>query len=418
MKGNRWVILIASLFMNICVGSAYAWSVFQKPLINLFGWSTSSTNLAFTISLSTVPIAMIIMGAIADKKGPRIVVLIGSIIFGAGIILAGFTQSIVMLYLTYGLLGGIGIGCVYGTTIANSVKWFPDKRGLASGLVAAGFGIGAIVLAPIAAALIQSFGVLKTFNILGCFYLVGGAIAGTFVYAPPPGYKPEGWTPPVASPAAPTVSSADRSWREMLSDPIFYVLWAMYTFGCVSGLMIIGHASPIGQEMVKLSATASALALSFLAIANTGGRVFCGWLSDKIGRYQSLLLMFVLAALTMFLIGFTRSFTPFVIALMAAGLTFGGWFAIFPSICAEMFGPKNLGMNYGILFTAYGLAAFIGPRLASVIKESSNGDYTLAFVIAGVMSVAGILLTFVAMYRAKRLAAAAAARAAQMGTAA
>ncbi|MDR3589627.1 MAG: OFA family MFS transporter [Negativicutes bacterium] len=404
MNVNRWLVLFASLVINLCIGSAYAWSVFQRPLISLFQWSTSEASLAFTLSLSLVPLAMIVAGKVQDQKGPKFVIFTGGIIFGAGIIGAGFTQSLTHIYLTYGVLGGIGIGVIYACTVANTVKWFPDKRGLASGLVVAGFGSGAVLLAPVAAGLIQSYGVLASFQYLGVAYLVTICLAVQFVHVAPAGYRPPGWTPP--APAANSNSldtGVDKGWKEMLADPMFYVLWCMYTIGTISGLMIIGHAAPIGQELVKLTPQAAALALSFLALSNGIGRIAWGWISDKIGRYPACMAMYVIIGVTMFMIGGASSFGSFVAALMAIGLCFGGFMGIFPSITADMFGSKNLGMNYGIIFTAYGTAAFIGPRLAARIKEINSGDYTQAFLIAAGLSIGGVLLTLIAQYRRKRV---------------
>jgi OFA family oxalate/formate antiporter-like MFS transporter len=399
-KVNRWVVLFSSVLINLCIGSAYAWSVFQKPLIAMFKWSTSQASLAFTLSLSLVPLAMIVAGKVQDQKGPRMVITAGGVIFGAGIIAAGFTESLGFLYLTYGVLGGLGIGTIYACTVANTVKFFPDKRGLASGLVAAGFGSGAVLIAPLATALIQNYGVLSTFKILGVGYLIAIIIAAQFVKTAPVGYKPEGWEPP--APSAKTISGIDKNWKEMLADPIFYVLWGMYTIGCISGLMIIGHASPIGQEMVKLTPQMAALAVSILALANTGGRIFWGWVSDKIGRYAAVMGMFVVSAAMMFILDSISSFIPFVLVIGAVGLSFGGFLGIFPSITADMFGPKNLGMNYGIMFTAYGAAAYIGPRLAARVKELNNGDYSQAFLIAAGLCLVGLGLTFLAQYKKKR----------------
>jgi len=240
-KINRWIVLIASIFMNLCIGSAYAWSVFQKPLIDIFGWQTTQASLAFTLNLCLVPFAMIVAGRIQDKSGPKKVTLVGGLIFGAGIILSGFTSSLTALYLTYGVLGGFGIGTVYACTVGNTVKWFPDKRGLAGGLVAAGFGSGAVVFAPLSVSLIEKFGVLSTFKLLGFVFMVGIVACSFVIKAPDVGWKPEGWRPKALSPAS-TVT-VDMTPGQMVKDAKFYVLWIMYTIGCISGLMIIGHAS-------------------------------------------------------------------------------------------------------------------------------------------------------------------------------
>lgn len=400
---NRWLILVSGVLINLCIGSAYAWSVFQKPLISMFKWSTSEASLAFTLSLSIVPLAMIVAGKIQDQKGPKMVIFVGGIIFSLGIIGAGFTTSLGFLYATYGVLGGIGIGTIYACTVANTVKFFPDKRGLASGLVVAGFGSGAVVLAPLSSSLILSYGVLTAFQILGAAYLVVISACSMLVKTAPAGYRPPGWIPP--APSSTTIAGTDKNWREMLTDPMFYVLWGMYTIGTISGLMVIGHASPIGQEVIKLAPQTAAMAVGFLALANTAGRIFWGWVSDKIGRYNSVMTMFILAGLMMFAMTQVSTFVPFVAVLMAIGLCFGGFMGIFPSITADMFGPKNLGMNYGIIFTAYGAAAFIGPRLGARFKELNNGDYTQAFLIAAALSLIGIALTFIAQYKRKKAAA-------------
>lgn len=388
---NRWVVLTALFAANLCVGSAYAWSVFQKPLIDMFKWSTSDTSLAFSISLFVVPLAMIVAGAIAEK-GPRYIISTGGVIFSCGIITAGYVFSVGSLYATYGLLGGIGIGFVYGTSINSSVKWFPDKRGMAAGLVASGFAFGAMLVAPIATALVQNYGVLDAFKILGVSYLLVTTIASRFVSAPPAGYCPVGWIPPAQT--ASTVTGVDKTWREMLKEPLFYMTWIMYTIGCVSGLMIIGHAATIGQEIIKLSAATAAVAVSTMSLANAGGRIFWGAVSDRLGQYMTLIIMFIISALSMLAMNGVSSFPVFVITISVIAACFGGFFAIFPSVTADMFGGKNLGMNYGILFTSYGIAAFIGPRLAARVKELNAGDYTVAFITAAAMCALAVALTF------------------------
>ena len=397
---NRWLVLAASIIMNLCIGSAYAWSVFQKPLIEMFGWTTAEASLAFTLSLSLVPIAMIFAGRIQDRQGPQKVTFVGGLIFGAGIILAGFTSSLTILYLTYGVLGGVGIGTIYACTVANTVKWFPDKRGLAGGLTAAGFGIGAVVFAPLAVLLIGKYGVLSTFKIFGVIYMIVVAICSLKLKAPQAGWKPEGWEPKVTSS---TINIAkDYAAYEMIKTPKFYLLWAMYTIGCISGLMIIGHASPIGQEKIGLSPQIAAYAVSFLGLANTFGRIFWGSVSDKIGRYNAIIMMYIVSSCMLMLLFIANSFGLFIVAICGIALSFGGFMGIFPSVTADNFGAKNLGINYGVMFTAYGLAAFFGPRIAAVVKQSSGGDYGRAFITASVLNIAGIVFTFIISNQLKK----------------
>ncbi len=397
---SRWLILLAMFMINLCVGSAYAWSVFQKPLINLFQWSTSETSLAFSISLFVIPLAMIVGGRIQPLRGPKFLLFNGGIVFGSGIFAAGFSQSLLSLYLTYGVMSGFGIGFIYGTSISNAVKWFPDQRGLAAGLVAAGFALGAVINAPIANMLVIKYGVLITFQYLGIAYLVITVIAAQFVSGPPVGYVPAGWIPPAAGAAG---AKLDKDWRDMLRDPLFYVLWLMYTIACVSGLMIIGHASPIGQEVIRLDAVTAAFAVSLMALANTGGRVAWGVSSDRIGQYPTLIVMFILSAVMMTMLNYVHSLVSFVLVISVIAACFGGFFAIFPSITADLFGAKNLSMNYGILFTSYGVAAFIGPRLAARVKEINQGDYSIAFFTAAILCVIAVGLTFYAQRQARRV---------------
>ncbi len=396
---SRWLILGAAMLCNLCIGAAYAWSVFQMPLITMFGWSPSETSLTFTLTLAMMPISMIIAGRIQDKRGPTVVMMIGGILFGIGIILSGFTSSLGFLYLAHGIIGGLGVGTVYSCAVANSVKWFPDKKGLASGLIAAGLGLGAVVFAPIANSLIKTYDVLATFKILGVVYLLAILSATTLIKMPPPNYKPQGWTPP---PAAVGVSGLDMGWRQMLADPMFYILWLMYTLGAVSGLMIIGHASPIGQEVVGLSVDKATLAVSILALANTGGRIFWGYVSDRLGRYYALASIYLVSAVAMFLLTRVGSFVPFVLTIAGVGLCFGGLLGIYPTVTADMFGLKNLGQNYGIMFSAFAAAAIIGPRLAARVKETSGGEYSLAFIITVVMGIIGFVLTLFVQHQLKK----------------
>ncbi|WP_342467011.1 MULTISPECIES: OFA family MFS transporter [Sporomusa] len=384
----------------MCVGASYAWSVYQKPLIDMFKWSTNEVSLAFTLSFGLVPLAMIIAGKFQDQQGPKRVIFWGGVIYSSGIIGAGFTTSLSFLYMTYGVLCGLGIGTIYTCTVANTVKFFPDKRGLASGLVVAGFASGAVILAPLSSTLIEAYGVLNTFKLLGCAYLLIISVCTLLVETAPPDYRPAGWNPPAPSTAA--IVGTDKNWREMLVDPTFYILWGMYTIGCVSGLMVIGHASPIAQEVIKLDSQTAAMAVSFLALANTAGRILWGWVSDKIGRYNAVMIMFILAGAMMFAMTKVSTLLPFMAVLMTVGLCYGGVMGVFPSITADMFGSKNLGVNYGIIFTAFGAAAVIGPRLASHFKELNSGDYNQAFLISAGLSIIGILLTCIAQYKKKK----------------
>jgi len=391
---NRWIILFASIICNLIIGSAYAWSVFQKPLVQQFGWKASDAAWTFAITIAMMPIAMTYVGKKVEQWGPRKTLFIGGICFGLGEFLSGFASSLLPLYLAHGVLGGFGVGTVYGIAMSNTVRWFPDKKGLASGLIAAGLGSGAIFFAPIGNSLIQAYGIQSAFKILGVIYLVAIIISTLLIDVPPAGYRPAGWTPP---PAALGVSGVDKDWREMLKDPIFYVLAVMFVMGAVSGLMIIGHASPIGQEVIGLSPATAALVVSILGLSNTLGRLFWGFMSDIIGRYNALICIYGFFAVAMYFMPTASTMMPFLIMVCAVGLGYGGLLGIYPTINADMFGLKNLGQNYGIMFFAFAVAAIIGPRLAAVVKESSGG-YDQAFLIAAGMGLVGAVLTLYVKY--------------------
>lgn len=393
-KPNRWLILITGIFANLCVGAALAWSVFRKPLMVMFGATVSQVTLPYTISLALMPVSMIIAGRIQDKKGPKLAMFIGGLILSASYFLSGFAPNIQFLYLTYGILGGASLGAVYSCTVVNTVKWFPDKRGLAGGLIAAGLGAGSIIFAPLGVALMKSYSPLTTFQIFGGIFLVVISLASMFAVSPPAGYKPEGWTPPIPKFAnANNSSTVDKSWKDMLKDPLFYISWVALVLACVSGLMIIGHAATIGQEVIGLTPAVAALGVSILGISNASGRAVWGIVSDKLGRFPTLSLIFLVSAISMFLLSYMAStFAIFVIAIIGIGSCYGGFFGIYPAITGEMFGLKNMGMNWGVMFTAFAPAAIFGPMLAAQVRIN-YGDYSWAFIIAGSLSIVGIILT-------------------------
>lgn len=381
MKSHRWTILIASMIINMCIGSAYAWSVFQNPLISMFGWSTSDTSLAFTLSLSLVPVAMIGAGRIQDRFGPQMVTMAGGIVFGLGLVLTSQITSLTGLYLSYGLLGGFGIGMIYTCMVGNTIKWFPDKKGLAGGLIAMGFGLGAIVFAPVGVMLIREFDVLVTFTIFGVVFSLIIIVASFFIKAPKN-----------VNVSQSTVVDQSMTSHQMMKTPRFYLLWILYTIGCIGGLMIIGHASPIVQHKVGLSSQEAAFIVSFLGLSNSLGRVFWGSVSDRFGRMVTLTTTYLVAAVCLLALSMFTSLPIVVVAIGGIALCFGGYLGIMPSICAENFGSKHIGINYGLLFTAYGFAAFVGPRLASWIRDVNAGSYDVAFGVVMMMNVVGLLL--------------------------
>jgi len=398
---NRWLILVTAMMATFCIGGTYSFSIFAKPLMNQYSWSPSQVSLLFTIVLVMMPITMTVAGKVQDLRGPQVALAIAGIAYASSWFFSAYVSSLTALYLIYGVLGGLGNGAIYSCAVVNTVKWFPDKRGLAAGLTMAGSGVGVIVLAPFGTYLMQSYGVLATFQIFGAIFVTLVLIAAYFAKTPPADYRPAGWTPPAPN-ASSSISTGDKTWREMMSDPIFYVVWIMFVACAISGLMIIGHAATIGVEAVKLTPAVAAVAVSFLGFSNTIGRILWGWISDHLGRYATMTIMFVISGAGMLLIGSASTFISFVIAIVAISSCFGGFFALFPPITGDMFGMKNFGTNWGILFTAYAPAAIIGPILAAKVKEANNGDYTLAFLVAAVICAVGAVLTLYCQYQIKK----------------
>lgn len=400
LKKQRWLVLIASMIINICIGAAYAWSVFNNPLVQKFGWTPAATALTFTIATGVGPLMMIFGGGLQDKFGPKWIIFAGGIMFGGGFILSSFTKSLPWLYFSYGIIAGFGNSMIYGCTIANTVKFFPDKRGLVSGLATGGFGMGAVIFAPVFQKIIEATDVLSTFRIIGLLYLVIILVGSQFIKTAPANYIPEGWNPNQNSNNKSSAgTTVDKTWQQMLKDPLFYFLFIMLTFGATSGLMIVSQASSIAQDMVGVTPQAAAVAVSMVAVANTCGRLVWGFVSDKIGRYNAIPMMYLLSACMMLLLTTVKQgqLVLFTISVMLIGFCFGGFMSVFPALTADSFGAKNNGINYGFMFAGgFGIGGIIGPMLAANMKAMNNGDYTMAFIIAAALSIVGIVLTFIA----------------------
>lgn len=399
---NRWLIVAAGIVIQLCLGTLYAFSVFRNPLMEKFGWTVTQTSLAFTITLIFFTVTMVFAGLWQDKVGPRLVGSMGGLLLGLGCLLASQTNSLMMLYLSYGVIAGSGVGFAYVTPIATIVKWFPDKRGLMTGVAVFGFGAGSLVFAPLASKLISSYGVLNAFGILGIIFIIAVTGSAQLLQNPPDGWKPAGWNPRHSKIKVSFPKSEDYPPGKMLGTLRFWVVWAMYFVGAAAGLMIISQAAPMAEEMVGLSKESAAAAVGVLAIFNGLGRLFWGAISDRIGRNLSLMLMFGVYAADLFLVlPNAASYAGYLFGICTAALSFGGYLALMPAITADYFGTRNYGINYGWMFTAYGAASLFGPLLIAQIKEISGG-YAQALYILAALSLAGIGLTAVNKFAESR----------------
>jgi OFA family oxalate/formate antiporter-like MFS transporter len=382
---NRWGIAAAGVFMQIALGAVYAWSVFRVPLAKQFGWSISEVTLTFTIAIVALGISAFFAGLWLNRKGPRIVAMTGGLLYGLGVFLASFSNhGLWWLYLSYGLIGGIGLGFSYIVPVAVLVKWFPDRRGLITGIAVGGFGAGPLITAPIATRLIQSVGVLSTFAYLGVAYLIVTVVAGYFMQNPPPGWKPAGWEP--SAPQAAQRAARDYSLGEALKTWQWWALWFLLFIDTSAGISIISQEAPMFQELGQLTALAAASLVGIASIGNALGRVFWAWLSDAVTRRIAFLLIF-LVQIPLFWFypelhsGFALGLVTFLILMC-----YGGGFGTMPAFAADYFGAKNVGPIYGLMLTAWGAASVFGPLLIAHMRETTK-------VYSGALHIIAVVLT-------------------------
>jgi MFS family permease len=424
---NRWLIAAAGTIVMIFLGTAYSWSSFTQPLIASFNWSNQTTTWAFAICIFCIGWGAVIGGRWQDKAGPRIVTVTGVILWGLGNVLAGFgTQQFgaPWLYLTYGVIGGLGNGMAYITPVATVTKWFPDKRGLASGLVVMGFGLGAFFLgfvlkaiAPfqVAAKAAGAFADAKaaavkagtTFDptayalssadvsaILGTFVGIGvtiavvGGLAALLLTNPPDGYSVGGAVAKAAS------SQTSYTPNQVLRSPQFYLLWLMLFLNVTAGILIISNAVPIIRELTGETAAVAVPAYGVVAIFNALGRFFWGAISDRIGRNLTYSLIFGIQVIVFFVLATLHSLPLVLGAFAIVLLCYGGGFGTMPSFNADYFGTKYLGVNYGMIITAWGFAGLVGPLLAAKVKDAT-GSFSGALVPVAVMLLVATILPFI-----------------------
>ncbi len=392
---NRWFVVIGALLIQVALGAVYIWSVFKAPLIEKFGWEPAATSLTYSITILMFAIGTIIFGKIQDKIGPKKVASIGGILLAIGLILSSFTTSVTWLYISFGVIGGLGIGAGYVCPLATCVKWFPDKKGLITGLAVAGFGAGALVFTPIAKSFITSVGILTTFTYLGIIFGICVIVGAQFLKNPPPGYKPAGWNPPEPVSGGTKAVGADYSTSQMMKTPQFYLIWVSYLFGAAAGLMIIGQALPIATAQ-GLNAALAVSAVMIVSVFNSLGRILWGTISDKFGRIRTLMLIFVICGITMICLKLFVG-TMILVGVSLVGFCFGGFLALYPSLTADFFGTKFLGMNYGTVFLSYGIAGVAGPMLYDLMKSPVAGQLSSTpFVISGVLCFISLILILMA----------------------
>jgi MFS family permease len=390
-NAGRWVFVVLGMIINLCLGAVYAYSVFKGPLEKMFNATAKQGNMPFMVFIAIFALFTFLAGRFIDKLGPRIVMIVGGVVVGLGWMLAKFSGSITMVTITYGIIGGAGVGLVYGGPVSVCTKWFPDRKGLAVGLALLGFGGSAFITAPLAKALIASSGPLNTFLYMGAGFLVVTVILSMFMRFPAADWKPAGWNPPQPAGGAPKSITPGG----MLSTSSFYGLWICYLFGTTAGLMAIGVSATVGGEVIGLDVGTAAFLVSIFAIFNGIGRPIFGTLADKITpRYAAIVTFLIIGISSLMMLSAGKgSVGLFAVAFCGFWLCLGGWLAIGPASTASFFGLEGYAQKYGIVFSAYGLGAIVGGIISGMAKDTFGG-YTAAFWPTLILAIVGIFVAF------------------------
>ncbi|HEY3374224.1 MAG TPA: OFA family MFS transporter [Candidatus Aquicultor sp.] len=410
-KLRGWTVVSAATALNLALGVLYSWSIIAKALKEPieqggFGWVATQTQLPYAVACGMFAIMMVFAGRAQDKFGPRIVATIGGALVGIGLIIASFASAhnIIWAIIGFGVLAGSGIGLGYASATPPAIKWFPPaKKGLISGIVVAGFGLASVYIAPLTTTLIKGQGINSTFMILGIGFFVVSILVSQALKNPPAGYVPAAATAPRKdTKKAPAANGKhDFEWFEMIRTPQFYLLWVMFALGAAAGLLTIGSLASIVSAKIAGASTDvavlaeaakwSSLMVAILAIANAGGRLIAGALSDLIGRVRTMRLVFFYQAVCMLLFPELNTIGMLIVGAMMVGFNYGALLSIFPSTTGDYYGTKNFGVNYGLVFTAWGFGGVFGPIMAGMIKDAT-GSFQLAFQIsAGLCLLAGVI---------------------------
>jgi OFA family oxalate/formate antiporter-like MFS transporter len=392
---NRWWHVVGGVSMNLALGSLYAWSVFVAPLEKEFGWKRADTTWVFTIAVVVFALTFIVAGRLQDKLGPLWISITGGLLVSVGFFLSSYTSSLNYLIICFGVIGGLGNGFGYATPIPVMAKWFPDKRGLAVGLAVAGYGGGSAIFGPLANLyMIPHFGWRTTFMMLGGIFLVMTMFGAFLLRNPPVGYKPHGWSPAPASKSAAT--TYEFSPGETVRTPAFYFMWIAYALGTSAGLMVISQLVPFAKSAGIPGAALATMGLVVGAIGNASGRILSGWMSDALGRLNVLRLMIAISMVAMPLLYLTGSnVAALYVMVFIVYWCYGTQLSVNGSATSDFWGTKNAGINYGLLFTAWGVAGVIGPRIGGILFDKYK-NYQAAFYTAAVLALIALICEMLA----------------------
>ncbi|MFC6835513.1 L-lactate MFS transporter [Halomarina ordinaria] len=402
---NRWLIALSAVAIHVSIGSIYAYSVYQNPLNETQGWAISDVTLGFTVAIFMLGMAAAFLGTFVEKYGPRVSGLASAVLFGLGTVGAGLSVQLgnyPLFLATYGVVGGVGLGIGYIAPISTLVQWFPDRRGLATGMAVMGFGAGALITSPVAAFLMEATSVPTAFYVLGASYFLFMAAGASYLQKPPEGWVPEGADPDALEDEEEGGDLAQLRARESLRTPRFYLLWLMMFINVSAGIMLLSVASNMTQAITGATAATAASIVGVTGLFNGLGRI--GWASgsDYIGRTNTYTLFFAIQVVAFALLPRVTNVTIFAVLLFLIITCYGGGFACLPAYIGDLFGTKELSAIHGYLLTAWALAGVAGPSLVAYVVEST-GNYTTAFyVVAGALAV-GFLATVALRLKIRRV---------------
>lgn len=392
---NRWLIAASAVGIHISIGSVYAWSNFTNPLIEEFGWTSKQVQFTFSLAILFLGLSAAFLGHFVEKHGPRKAGLLAAGFFGAGILGSGLAVnlgSLPLLYITYGVLGGIGLGVGYIAPVSTLVKWFPDRRGLATGLAIMGFGFAAAISSPIMDTLIKSVGTANTFYILGAAYLIIMTLSSLYLEKPPVDWAPAGFKDKVKSGKMKVQQDLSQlTANEAIKTSRFYYLWVMLFINVTCGIAILSAAKPLAEESIGLTTAEAAALVGVLGLFNGLGRIAWASISDYIGRPNTYTIFFASQIVLFMLLPHTKEAILFQIMLAIVYTMYGGGFASIPAFIGDMFGTKQLGAIHGYILTAWAAAGLAGPMFAAWMKDTTGSYATSLTFFAGLFVIALIV---------------------------
>lgn len=392
---NRWLIAVSAVGIHISIGAVYAYSVYTKPIKESFGWSYEQVGLAFSIAIVFLGLSAAFLGRFIERKGPRAGGILAACFYASGLVVAGFamkTGSMTLFYLGYGVLGGIGLGVGYITPVSTLMKWFPDRRGMATGLAIMGFGFGALLGGPVIGWLIGTVGLANTFWTLAAVYFVVMMASAQYISPPPKGWMPKGMAAFAAGTGrvagAMKTDLAQMTAREAVRTPRFYLLWVMLFINVTCGIAVLSVASPMAQEIAGMTGAQAATMVGLLGLFNGIGRIGWASFSDVIGRPATFVIFFAIQLVAFPLLPSITHAVLFQAVLFLILACYGGGFATAPAYVGDMFGTKELSVTYGYLLTAWSAAGVAGPMTVAAVRDHTGSFGGTLYIFAGLFAVA------------------------------